>query len=105
MIPFISPEHQEETTEEKERWFQSLSVDESMELLYAFTEMILSISPKILEQNLLLDRLKDVFASLQKWEASLYPHYKGGNIDYVLCFRRVLSSGMRSMRQIMEFTR
>jgi hypothetical protein len=47
----ISHDRQEETIEAKARWFQSLSLSERMELLCAFTDLILAINPKIVEQK------------------------------------------------------
>ena len=40
-----------ESLEAKARWFRSLSVEERMELLCEFTEMILSLNPDIVEQK------------------------------------------------------
>ena len=47
----ISHDRQEEAIEAKARWFQSLSLSERMELLCAFTDLILAINPKIMEQK------------------------------------------------------
>jgi hypothetical protein len=47
----ISHDRQEETIEAKARWFQSLSLSERMELLCAFTDLILAINPKVMEQR------------------------------------------------------
>jgi len=47
----ISHHRQEETPEAKAYWFQSLSLQERMELLCSFTELILEINPKIAEQK------------------------------------------------------
>ncbi len=47
----ISHDRQEETIEAKARWFQSLSFSERMELLCAFTDLILAVNPKIVEQK------------------------------------------------------
>jgi hypothetical protein len=47
----ISHDRQEETLEAKARWFQSLSLSERMELLCAFTDLILASNPKIVEQK------------------------------------------------------
>jgi hypothetical protein len=41
----------EETIEAKARWFQSLSLQERMELLNSYTDLILEINPKIVEQK------------------------------------------------------
>jgi len=47
----ISHDRKEESIEAKARWFQSLTLEERMELLCQFTEMILSANPKIMEQK------------------------------------------------------
>ncbi len=47
----ISHDRAEETIEAKARWFQSLSLSERMELLCAFTDLILAINPKVMEQK------------------------------------------------------
>ncbi len=44
-------DRQEESSEAKARWFQSLSVAERMDMLCAFTDMILSANPRISEQK------------------------------------------------------
>ena len=44
-------DRQEETIEAKARWFQSLPVSERMELLCTFTDLILTVNPKILEHK------------------------------------------------------
>ena len=41
----------EETSESKARWFQSLSLNERMNMLCWFTDMILSANPGIAEQK------------------------------------------------------
>jgi hypothetical protein len=46
---YVSHDRQEETTEAKARWFQQLSLIEREELLCYFTDMILSINPKVAE--------------------------------------------------------
>jgi hypothetical protein len=51
MEKLISHSHTEETPEAKARWFQSLSLEERMELLCMFTDMILSANPHILESK------------------------------------------------------
>jgi hypothetical protein len=45
----ISHGREEETPEAKARWFQSLPIDERMELLCAFTNFFLERNPKIPE--------------------------------------------------------
>lgn len=47
----ISHNFEEETPEAKARWFQSLTLNERMELLCSFTDMILSVNPRIVEQK------------------------------------------------------
>ena len=47
----VSHSRTEETPEAKARWFQSLTLEERMELLCMFTDMILSANPDILESN------------------------------------------------------
>ena len=47
----ISHDRQEETIEAKARWFQSLSLEERMDLLCFFTDLILENNPDILEQK------------------------------------------------------
>ena len=51
MEPSISHSCSEETPEAKARWFQSLPLEERMELLCMFTDMILSANPAILESK------------------------------------------------------
>ncbi len=47
----ISHDRQEETPEAKARWFQSLTLEERMDLLCAFTDLILENNPQIVEQK------------------------------------------------------
>jgi len=47
----ISHGRQEETAEAKARWFQSLPLSERMELLCAFTDLILAVNSRIVEQK------------------------------------------------------
>lgn len=47
----VSHDRTEETIEAKARWFQSLTLDERMQLLCSYTDMILSINPKIVEKR------------------------------------------------------
>ena len=42
--------YEEETIEAKALWFQSLSLNERMDILVSFTDMILGINPKIVEK-------------------------------------------------------
>jgi hypothetical protein len=46
---FVSHDRLEETPEAKARWFQKLSLQEREELLCNFTDMILSVNPKVAE--------------------------------------------------------
>ena len=48
---FISHDRSEETPEAKARWFQSLSVEERMEIFCAYTDLILSINPSIADRK------------------------------------------------------
>ena len=43
----VSHNRQDEAMEAKARWFQSLTLNERMELLCSFTDMILSVNPDI----------------------------------------------------------
>lgn len=47
MQPIVTHDFSEETPEAKARWFQSLSLDERMELLCEFTDLVFSINPSI----------------------------------------------------------
>ncbi len=47
----VSHSWSEETSEAKARWFQSLSLEERMDLLCFFTDMILQNNPKIMESK------------------------------------------------------
>ncbi|MCK5010223.1 MAG: hypothetical protein KAS98_07040 [Deltaproteobacteria bacterium] len=47
----ISHDRKEETIEAKARWFQSLSLDERMEMLCNFTDIALTINPKIQDKK------------------------------------------------------
>ena len=47
MTPSISHDRAEESTEAKARWFQSLTMEERMELFCAFTDMALSNNPHL----------------------------------------------------------
>jgi len=47
----ISHDIEEETMEAKARWFQSLTIQERMDLLCFFTDLILSNNPKIVDQK------------------------------------------------------
>ena len=43
----VSHDWSEETPEAKARWFQSLSIEERMEMLCAFTDLVLELNPNI----------------------------------------------------------
>lgn len=45
----VSFDFAEETPEAKARWFRSLTTEERMELLCAFTNLIMAANPKIAE--------------------------------------------------------
>ncbi len=56
VLPYSDSEHvlfsaEAETLEAKARWFRSLSLEERMELLCEFTDMILGLNPDIVEQK------------------------------------------------------
>lgn len=47
----ISHDRRDENPEGKARWFQSLSLKERADLLCQFTDMILFVNPKIVEEK------------------------------------------------------
>lgn len=47
----ISHDRLQETPEAKAQWFQSLTLQERMELLCQFTDLILAVNPKIIEKK------------------------------------------------------
>ena len=47
----IAHTYQEETIEAKALWFQSLSLEERMDTLVAFTDLILGVNPTIIEKK------------------------------------------------------
>ncbi len=49
MVPKISHNRTDESIEAKARWFQSLSLQERMDLLCEFTDMVLENNPNIAE--------------------------------------------------------
>jgi hypothetical protein len=51
MDGFISHSRQDESIDAKARWFQSLSLQERMDLFCSFTDLVLEINPKIAEQK------------------------------------------------------
>jgi hypothetical protein len=48
---FISHDRQQETPEAKARWFQSLTIEERMEIFCAITDFIFEINPIIVEKK------------------------------------------------------
>lgn len=61
----VSHDRSKESPEEKARWFQRLSLEERMELLCFYTDLILRNNPDINKEKM-LNRLKNVFKSFQK---------------------------------------
>ena len=51
MKPSVTHNRQEETIEAKTLWFRSLTLAERMDMLCAFTELLLLTNPKIVEQR------------------------------------------------------
>ena len=51
LYSYVSNDREEETIEAKSRWYQSLSLNERMELFCSYTELILSIHPQIVEKR------------------------------------------------------
>ncbi len=47
----ISHDRNEESIESKVRWFKSLSINERMDMLCSFTDIALTLNPKILEKK------------------------------------------------------
>jgi hypothetical protein len=47
----VTHDRQEETIEAKTLWFRSLTIAERMDMLCAFTELLLLTNPKIVEQR------------------------------------------------------
>ena len=47
----VTHDRQEETIEAKTLWFRSLALAERMDMLCAFTELLLLTNPKIVEQR------------------------------------------------------
>ena len=48
---YISTNREDETLEAKARWYQSLSLDERMEVFCSYTELILAVQPDIVENR------------------------------------------------------
>ena len=51
MEPSLSHDRNEETIEAKAKWFQSLSLEERMEMFCEFTEMALTVNPSLQEKR------------------------------------------------------
>jgi hypothetical protein len=47
----VSHDRNEETIEAKTLWFRSLTLEERMEMLCAFTELLLAANPKVAEKK------------------------------------------------------
>ena len=47
----ISHDRKEETIEAKVRWFKSLTISERMEMLCSFTDLALSLNPKLADKE------------------------------------------------------
>jgi hypothetical protein len=47
----ISHDRQDESIEAKARWFRSLSLEERMDLLCAFTDLALEVNPELAEKK------------------------------------------------------
>ena len=47
----VSYDMNDETVEQKAKWFQSLSLEERMEIFCEFTEFILTVNPQIAEKE------------------------------------------------------
>ncbi len=47
----ISHSWDEETSEAKARWFQSLTIEERVQLLCEFTDLALSLNPSLLQEK------------------------------------------------------
>ena len=51
MTPSISHDIRDESLEAKARWFQSLSLEERMDLFVSFTNLILENNPEIVQKK------------------------------------------------------
>jgi hypothetical protein len=47
----IKHDREQESIEAKAKWFQSLSIEERMEMFCNFTDLALSINPKLKDRN------------------------------------------------------
>ena len=47
----VSHDRNEETAEAKARWFQMLSLKERMDMLCAYTDMILEVNPNMMDNK------------------------------------------------------
>ena len=60
MSESISHSFADETIEAKAKWFQSLSLEERMDVFVAFTNLIVENNPGLLNQKNIRPALKDV---------------------------------------------
>ncbi|NLX06416.1 MAG: hypothetical protein GXY33_14860 [Phycisphaerae bacterium] len=51
MSDLVSHDRNEETIEAKARWFQSLPMEQRMELLCMFTDLALSVNPDVQDRD------------------------------------------------------
>ncbi len=51
MVSGISHNREEETIENKAKWFRSLSLAERMDILCSFTDLALQINPQLMEKK------------------------------------------------------
>jgi len=51
MTKTIEHDRSQESMEAKTRWFRSLSVDERMDVFCSFTDLALSVNPKLKDRN------------------------------------------------------
>jgi hypothetical protein len=51
MTPTIRHDREQESIEAKTRWFRSLSMADRMEVFCNFTDLALSVNPKLKDQN------------------------------------------------------
>ncbi len=47
----VTHNREDETIEEKARWFQSLPLAERMEMLVAFTDLALEVNPRLADEK------------------------------------------------------
>lgn len=51
MNPSVSHDRSDESLEAKARWFQSLTLDQRMDMLCEFTDLALELRPDLVEQK------------------------------------------------------